>query len=254
MDVIMTQARHMTVTELLPPPFDWRAVPAGRPMLRERGGYLVQAASFDVDAFLIARFPITNGQFERFVQAPDGYQAERWWAFSPDAQEWHLETGEAKRADFGDEHHPRTHVAWYEAVAFCRWLSEKTGEAIRLPSEAEWQRAAQGDDGRQYPWGEEWSADLCHNNSRHDSIGTGSVLEYAGRGDSPFGVADMSGNIWEWCATRWDSGANDLAGDAVRVLRGGSWFDDVASFFRTTARSSWNPGLRSDLRGFRIVK
>lgn len=253
MDAEMNQTPQITVTAILPPPFAWRAVPAGSITLRERGGYLAQPMRVDVAAFNMARYPVTNGQFARFVTAADGYDDERWWTFSPDAAEWHLENPQAKAVDYGADDHPRTHVAWYEAVAFCRWLSARTGQAIRLPSEAEWQRAAQGDDGRQYPWGDEWDAGLCHNNTGHENIGPYPVLDYASKGGSPFGVADMAGNVWEWCATRWNTGTDDLNGDAVRVLRGGSWFDDVQSFFRVTARSSWNPGLRSDLRGFRIV-
>jgi formylglycine-generating enzyme required for sulfatase activity len=64
----------------------------------------------------------------------------------------------------------------------------------------------------------------------------------------------MTGNVWEWCVTSWETGKNDLTADHIRVLRGGSWFDDVIRYFRVTNRASWNPDITSDLRGFRIAR
>src|SRR5690606_8543992 len=117
--------------------------------------------------------------------------------------------------------YPVVGVSWYEAVAFCRWLSEATGEAITLPTEEQWQYAAQGDDGRKYPWGDEWDCTRCNNSVEPcHSDGTTPVRQYEGPGDSPFGVVDMSGNVWEWTLTEYESGVNDLDGANNRVIRG----------------------------------
>lgn len=243
-----------SITALLPPPFSWIDIPAGDVCLDHAGGYLLEAKTVHVDAFAIAKYPITHDQFQAFIDADDGYVDSRWWDYSDDARDWRLEYAAPKKMDYGGGDHPRTHLAWYEAVAFCRWLSAKTGDTIRLPTDAEWQRAAQGDDGRLYTWGDEWDGHRCQNNVARQQIGTVPVTTFEGQGDSPFGVVDLTGNVWEWCATNWSTGDNMLTGDDSRVLRGGSWFDDVQRFFRATTRSSWTPDSRSDLRGFRIVR
>lgn len=238
----------------LPAPFAWVNIPGGTTRLVQRGGYVVQPVTVEIAPFAIAQYPVTNAQYQVFVDAPDGYADSHWWDYSLPAAAWRVENPQPSDMAYGGDDCPRTHVTWYEAVAFCAWLSASTGEAIRLPEEAEWQRAAQGDDGREYPWGEEWDDECCHHNLAGNRIGTVPVTAYAGRGDSPFGVVDMAGNVWEWCATSWETGLADLSVDNVRVLRGGSWFDGVMSSFRTTCRGSWNPDLASDLRGFRIVQ
>ncbi|MBZ0278267.1 MAG: formylglycine-generating enzyme family protein [Anaerolineae bacterium] len=252
--MMFSQSPITPTTLILPQPFAWADIPGGTVTLVRPGGYLLQPVSQTLAPFALARYPITNAQYQVFVDAPDGYANDSWWAYSTAAGEWRLENPLPSPMTFGGSDHPRTHVTWYEAVAFCRWLSVRTGDVIRLPTEAEWQWAAQGDDGREYPWGIEWDGERCHNNTAVKQIGTAPVISYAGKGDSPFGVVDMVGNVWEWCATSWETGLDDLRADDVRVLRGGSWFDDVMACFRTTYRASWNPEITSDLRGFRILR
>lgn len=227
--------------------FTWVAIPGGTVTLTHMGGYVHTATPVTVAPFAMARYPVTVADFAAFIA--DGYGDDRWWDYSDDARLWRLENPDPAGLDFSDGDHPRTHVAWYEAVAFCRWFSAMTGEAVRLPTEAEWQQAAGL---ATYPWGDEWDPARCHNNTRHQSIGPQAVT--ASSGDSPYGVADLVGNVWEWCLTAWSSGADTLSGDDVRVLRGGSWFDDVQGHFRSAYRTSWNPDIRSDLRGFRVVR
>lgn len=241
------------LTELLPAPLGWIDIPAGVVRLTATGGYLMKAAVQQIPAFCVARYPVTNAQYQVFVDAADGYGNPTWWTFSDDALLWWAGHPRAKPIQYGGADDPRTHVTWFEAVAYTRWLSAHTGLSLRLPTEAEWQRAAQGDDERVYPWGNEWDEMRCANSTGAKRIGTTSVHEHEGRGDSPFGVVDMVGNVWEWCLTGWQSGSNETSGGEVRVLRGGSWFDDVRSFFTVTARTSWNPEIESDLRGFRLV-
>src|SRR5262249_16316627 len=135
--------------------------------------------------------------------------------------------------------HPVVGISWYEAIAFCRWLSAITSESIMLPTTQQWQRAAQGDDERSFPWGWDWDGSQC-NNSVYQIIspktifnkGTTRVNQYEGRGDSPFGVLDMSGNVWEWCRTKFWTGRNELKGAEPRTVRGGSWINDLQTSFR----------------------
>ena len=146
-------------------------------------------------------------------------------------------------------------MTWYESMAFTRWLSAKTGENIRLLAEGEWQRAAQGDDNRDYPWGKEWDGARCNNSVEpFDSNSTTPVTQYEGQGASPYGVVDMAGNVWEWTATDWQAGGENIAGANPRVLRGGAWFDVDSDSFRAAVRVSRNPGNWDDNRGFRCAR
>lgn len=241
------------ITQILPAPFAWVNIPEGSVTLTDDGGYLDEATSFDVAAFSIAKYPVTNAQYAAFLDAADGFDDDCWWDFSDDAREWRLENSKPL-ASFGDGTHPRTHIAWYDAIAFGRWLSHLTGEQITLPTEQQWQLAAQGSTHQAFPWGDAWDIEHCTNNLRSQSIGTTPVTRYEGRGDSPYGVVDMVGNAWEWTLTSWNTGKADLNGDDVRVERGGSWFEDKEKVYQVTTRSSWTAYLPSDLRGFRLVK
>lgn len=165
---------------------------------------------------------------------------------------------------------------WHEALAFCNWLSVMSDEKITLPTEEQWQYAAQGDDGRTYPWGDKWNSANCHT-----SVGsrkrdrTCPVTTYEGKGDSPSGVVGMVGNVSEWCLTDYENGSNDVKSDAkFRSLRGGNWKssgsvhhdapDDMrkkreknpAAFYPgCTSRSGLMPGKQyAPLSGFRMVR
>ena len=124
-------------------------------------------------------------------------------------------------------------VNWDDAVTYSRWLAEIAGKPYRLPSEAEWEKGARGTDGRIYPWGNEWDAKRC-NSSEGTKGGTTPVDAYP-NGASPYGLLDMTGNVWEWCSTIWDEKPypfqvqdewiqNYLARERGRVLRGGSFY------------------------------
>jgi formylglycine-generating enzyme required for sulfatase activity len=120
-----------------------------------------------------------------------------------------------------------------------------------LPTEAQWQYAAQGTDGRTYPWGDEWDAARC--NTSESGLGkTTPVRQYEGRGDSPFGVVDLAGNVWEWCLTDYEKNTNDVHSPATRrVLRGGAWFNILVGA-RAAFRSNFPSNLRYDFIGFRV--
>jgi len=251
-----------TSLDLMPNPFDWIIIPAGKVTLTYTGGYLTQDTTFDVPAFKMAKYPTTNAQFDVFINHPDGYKDSQWWDFSEDAQKWRAENTQPEPKIFDGDAHPRIGVCWYEAVAFCQWLSAITGEKIMLPTEQQWQWAAQGDDGREYPWGNEWGISRCNhsvNNSvgiigRGDSKLTTPVTQYEGVGDSPFGVVDMAGNVWEWCSTDWIGGGDDLSGINARMLRGGEGIARDVKELRVQYRIRYFPHGRGERLGFRIAR
>jgi formylglycine-generating enzyme required for sulfatase activity len=221
----------------------------------EEGGYVPEGGvTFDVPAFTIAKYPVTNAQFAKFIEA-DGYKTEKWWTDvgwqTKEENKWteprYWRDDECNIADC-----PVVGVTWYEAIAFCRWLSEVSGEKIIIPTEQQWQRAAQGDDGRTYPWGNEFDDTRC-NTDESGIWQTTPVTQYEGMGDSPFGVVDMIGNVWEWCLTRYGNGSTSIDGTSVRVLRGGS-FDDFQNHARAASRGWCDPEYRSLVIGFRIAR
>lgn len=137
--------------DFMPEPFDWCEVSEGK--------VIVDDVNYDVERFFIAKYPITNEQFGVFAQAEDGYGNAEWWEFSEEATKWYLHNPKPDKPSYREKDIPRTEVNWYEAVAYCRWLTAITNSiyVFKLPSEWQWQRAAQGDDGRLYPWGNEYA-------------------------------------------------------------------------------------------------
>ncbi|MBN1563578.1 MAG: SUMF1/EgtB/PvdO family nonheme iron enzyme [Anaerolineae bacterium] len=230
----------------LPVPFQWVEIPAGQVTLDGDHG------TFDVPAFSMAKYPITNAQFEVFVNAKDGYQNIEWWTYSDAALQWRLANTTPQTTTFAGDDLPRTDVNWYEAVAFCRWLSAQTGEKITLPTEQQWQYTAQQGDSRRYPWGDQFDPTLC--NTKESGIKrTTPVARYLD-GVSPSGVLDMGGNVWEWCLNEDQTPANtELVGAVSRAVRGGSWFDDQ-KYARCTMRYGYSPHSRDDVIGFRVVR
>jgi formylglycine-generating enzyme required for sulfatase activity len=226
----------MTSTFTLPL-LEWCDIPAGWVMIEEK--------EHSIEAFRISKYPVTYAQFQAFIDAPDGFRNDECWQglaereTEPGKQEWPV------------DNHPRENVSWYDAVAFCRWLSDKTGLAISLPTEQQWQRAAQGDDEREYPWGSGLDPRRC-NTSENDLKRTTPVDQYPD-GVSPYGAHDMAGNVWEWCLNESDNPENTgLAGSAIRVLRGGSWYS-APERARCTARYRDQPDARFGDFGFRVV-
>jgi formylglycine-generating enzyme required for sulfatase activity len=121
---------------------------------------------------------------------------------------------------------------------------------ITLPSEQQWQRAAIGDTGWVYPWGNDFDPRRC--NSKESGMGKPTPVTQYPNGASPYGVFGMSGNVWEWCLTEWGGESKDIISKSRRVLRGGSWsyLDHDA---RAAARANRNPASRSSSYGFRVV-
>ncbi|PJF30836.1 MAG: hypothetical protein CUN51_06530 [Candidatus Thermofonsia Clade 1 bacterium] len=250
-----TNTFKVDVSDFLPN-FAWCAVTEGHVFIEDAsdprkynppgsGGGL-----FAVGVFKIAQTPITNAQYQVFLDAPDGYRDIRWWTYSLQAMAWRRKRPQPKPTVVLGDRMPRTCVSWFDAVAFCLWLSHRTGKRVSLPTELQWQHAAQGDDNRRYPYGKHF--DPRRSNTRESGIGAPTPVDAYPSGASPFGVLDMHGNIWEWCLTEWQSDATHLNGAAPRVLRGGAWSSEgrqVNTFYRYQNI----PSIELDSIGFRPV-
>jgi formylglycine-generating enzyme required for sulfatase activity len=201
--------------------------------------------SVHLSAYQIGRYPVTNLEYQAFVQAT-AHAAPRYWE------------GDVAPEGLGD--HPVVNISYNDATAYCAWLSQVKGVTYRLPTEAEWEKAARGTDGLIYPWGNEFDPEWC-NTAESGSGGTTPVGHYSPGGDSPCGCADMAGNVWEWCLDWYGRDYYDvaprenppgLAEGNRRVVRGGSW-SDVARLARCASRDWLDPDRRSSGLGFRVV-
>ena len=210
-------------------------------------------------AFEIGRYPITNAEFKRFLDN-GGYRNRDYWT---DAGWEYIKRSSKKQPAYWDRDEsnfpvrPVVGISWYEALACCNWLAAKTGQAYRLPTEAEWEKAARGTDGRLWPWGNNWDPKCC-NFLKSGPARTTPVGQYSPRGDSPYGCADMAGNVWEWTRSLYKpypydpKDGREKLDHGPRVLRGGSfgnneWGVRCASRYRRYP-NSWYDGI-----GFRVV-
>ena len=191
----------------------------------------------------IGRYPVTNAEYQAFVGDTGHGPPDDW-------------DGDDYPEGKGD--HPVVNVSWHDALAYCQWLSEKTGQTYRLPSEAEWEKAARGTDARIYPWGNEWDETRL-NSTEGGPGGTTPVGQYSPGGDSPYGTADMAGNVWEWTRSLdkgypYDpaDGREDLEAEGPRVLRGGA-FDGSRGVVRCAFRYWRYPNFFFRHFGFRVV-
>jgi formylglycine-generating enzyme required for sulfatase activity len=227
--------------------------------------------------YAISSYPVTVGEFRRFVEdggydSPDywtdlGWKERRGRGWSGDrilgVEE---QTYKSTQMVLGEDDLslPVTNVSWYEAVAYCRWLSARTGRFYRLSTEAEWEKAASWDPSteqrRRYPWGDEWDPERC-SNSESDPGRLTPAGQYPD-GKSAYGVGDMVGQVWEWCSSQYrpypyDAAdeREDLERSGTRVLRGGSFQERVAAAVCSCSfRSDLRPGEQHFDVGFRCVR
>lgn len=233
-----------------------------------RESYAEESPQHEVDlpAFAIMRAPVTNALYEQWVLATG----------APIPLAWR---GGVLQEDLRD--HPVVDVSWDDAVAFAIWLSEQTGTQWELPTEAQWEKAARGDDGRQFPWGNTFDADLC--NVRESARSGTTPVGMFPEGASPYGLLDVAGNVWEWTRTlqapypyedddrdliefaepaqgrlrralarlRRQSPANAPV-DPRRILRGGC-YANPEGFARCACRFRLAPNSRTPFLGFRLA-
>jgi formylglycine-generating enzyme required for sulfatase activity len=193
-------------------------------------------------AYQIGETPVTNAEFAAALRSLDFYRRREAW--TEEGWKWREENGITAPRFQGDEawrdylgpDQPLVGVSWYEADAFARSLE------MRLPTEAEWERAARGDDGRRFPWGDEWTKDLAaHRGGARHTLPVRSLA----KNRSPYGLYDCAGNVWEWCA--------DLYSPGLRSARGGSWNAHPPQL-RCAARNAWPPDARFSNLGFRLAR
>jgi formylglycine-generating enzyme required for sulfatase activity len=193
--------------------------------------------------FQIGRYPVTNREYAQFIEATHRPAPAHWanGVMPPELAE-----------------HPVVNVDFADADAYCRWLSATTGRACRLPTEAEWEKAARGSlpNKRLYVWDDKWRDNAC-NTQEAGRGATTAVTEYETVNRSVFGVVDLLGNVWEW-TTSWyepyagSSHKSDKYGQQYRVVRGGSWRHTVSEA-RLSARGRYAPDTRRPYLGFRVA-
>jgi len=292
----------VTVNDKRQPYIDWMTIPAAKGFMMgsdDEDAYDDEkpAHPVDVEAFRISRSPITNAQYRCFIDA-GGYKNPQFWQteasrhwleggkadeklveaisdndLKEDYERWLSADTERTRPFYWHErkwnipNHPVVGVSWFEALAFCAWLSEVTGKTVRLPNEEEWEYAARGIQGLQYAWGDDFSENL--GNTKKTGLERTSAVGLFPRGEA-FGLHDMTGNVWEWTVNRWgkDIGSpqfsytdwNKQTRDErecvnvndFKVLRGGSWYN-TPRLARCSVRDRNGPGGRNVNSGFRVV-
>jgi formylglycine-generating enzyme required for sulfatase activity len=224
-----------------------------------------------LDGYEVARYPTTNAMFARFIEA-GGYTDDRWWTEAAEDEYWSegegFKHGNVPRywddSRWNNPSQPAVGVSWYEAIAYCRWLTSKLddGHTYRLPSEAEWERAARGSRRMRYPWGDDWRQDHC--NSEDAGLGATSPVGIFPRGAAEGGIEDMVGNVWEWCRDWYGEDAyaqsqherNPTGPDRgeSRVVRGASWYNKGPTWCRCGCRNKRHPRNWNYNRGFRCVR
>jgi formylglycine-generating enzyme required for sulfatase activity len=207
-------------------------------------------------AYYLALHAVTNAQYARFLSAsrPAKADLDKWIRLDSDC--FVRAQGNGYEAYGGKTDHPVVQVSWYGAEAYASWAG------LRLPSELEWEKGARGTDGREYPWGANWDESKCRNGKNNGNEKTCGVWSYAA-GQSPWGLYQMSGNVWEWCSDWYEKDAyrrykggklTPPASGVSRVLRGGSWNLDNSVNFRCAYRDDNRPDDRGFNYGFRCAR
>ena len=193
------------------------------------------------EAFEIGETPVTNAEFAPFVEGKHYLDRAAWseagwaWREAGSIVAPRFWEDEAWRDYLGPDQ-PVVGVSWHEADAFARWMG------ARLPTEAEWERAARGDEGRRFPWGDDWVAGFAaHRGGPRHTLPVRAIPQNR----SPHGLYDCAGNVWEWCA---DGYASEL-----RSARGGSWNAHPPQL-RCAARNAWPPDARFSNLGLRVAR
>ena len=196
-----------------------------------------------INDFAIAETEVTNAQYAEFIKETNRAEPSGW---------------KTDKFPSGQENYPVTNVSWQDADAFCRWLAKKLDAEVRLPTEAEWELAATGRDGKKYPWGDEWNKEAANS---QESGGKISAVKSFALNRSSSGAFDMVGNVWEWTQDKVidKNGATDKmveqaleGGQVLRVVKGGS-AEEKASQISAQARYQIPETTKVPTVGFRYV-
>ncbi len=240
-------------------------IPAGRFLLGSDDMELKEACRsqhpIESGPYCIGHRPVTHADYQVFVDNNPDYPVP----YSPMryAQRYNWDR-RSRTYPRGLEDHPVVLVSWADALAYCGWLSEVSGYRCRLPTEAEWEKAACWDPdagrARRYPWDDTFEDGRCNVDAHGDlRLESSAVGRYSPEGDSPYGLADMAGNVWEWTGSMYrpypynaGGGREDPAASGERVVRGGAYDEGPLA-----ARSAWRNGVKSELKaaniGFRVA-
>lgn len=199
----------------------------------------------EISEYFIGKYPVTNIQYQAFIQDTSYFAPSGW---------------DGDQFPQGKEAHPVTYISWEDAISYCEWLSNITNKHYRLPTEAEWEKAARGTDKRKYPWGNYFSNNKANTLESKLNI-TSPVGDYSSQGNSPYGCSDMAGNVWEWCSDFFVEYSEILSQTKnpkvtnqgiFRVLRGGS-FAFSAIDARCSTRTYLSQENKNNNCGFRVV-
>jgi formylglycine-generating enzyme required for sulfatase activity len=226
---------------------EFMRVPAGKFLMGSSSGNSDERPQHTVSIqydYWVGRFLVTNYLFDYYVKSKQINHPVLGWE--------------------NKKEHPVVFVEWSDAIAYCHWLNNllenelPSGLTLRLPTEAEWEKAARGTDKREFPWGNQFDKNKC-NSSESGKGGTTSVGLYSPLGDSPYGCADMAGNVWEWVHSlkkaypySVDDGREVEQSGVARVVRGGA-YNTVAWRVRCVHRSNGFPRYWGNTVGFRVV-
>jgi len=248
---------------------DYVYVPAGKFEMGDRAGEGLPRErpvhTVELGAFYIGKYEITNREWRRFRDDP-GYDDPKYWpngrVVPREQVPYWTQPNNHGGGTPGSDDYPVIGVNWDAATAYCAWLSARTGKHYRLPTEAEWEKAARGTDGRRYPWGDGIDRSLANYVGAQAFDTVQPVGFYPGNA-SPFGAFDMAGNVLEWCQDWYDRDYYAVtprrnppgpASGAYRVVRGGSFFVEAAEL-RSAARSAAWPSFQGHrMIGFRPVR
>jgi len=207
--------------------------------------------------FAVAITPVTVAQFSPFVLGDGYFNPDYWdeaglaWKGNKRAPRYWTDTKWTSPTSL-----PVVGITWYEADAYCKWVSLQSGYQLSLPTERQWEKAARGRDGRCYPWGDSPPTNLHCNYG--NSIGMTTPVGAYRLGASPYGALDMAGNVWEWCSTAWQAKGDEHDAPSIeekpigKVMRGGCYNSDPY-FVRTAARTGNEPRYSNNYVGFRCV-
>ena len=220
------------------------AVPSSRPRVLDGGGPSIElvglllpedSARSNGFHFFISKYEITNRQYQAFVSESGYSGADHPSSKGSEPFLHHFTDG---RSPEGQGEYPACYLNWWHCKAYCDWLSRRTGNTVRLPTEEEWMFAAAGVEHRKYPWGNVWDPKRCNWAGTEDGFAEAAPVGSFPDGCTPEGVHDLAGNIWEWCEDR--------------VLRGGPWCLDPESV-TTSCAAKEDTNRADDKFGFRIV-
>lgn len=199
----------------------------------------------ELDEYYISKYPITIRQYSSFLK--EEYLNSDWWNYSEESKEWFANNSKNRQTELIDKYklyhgnYPANYINWYEAKAFCKWVSKKTNLIIDLPTIQQWEKAIKSRGDFIFPWGNEYEKELCNTieSNINDTCPVGCFGEVE---NAPL---DMCGNVWEWCL--------DME-DEKKIVRGGSFYNNSYKIVRATFNGRDVPDLSAARQGFRIVQ